>query len=89
MMKIHEKDFEQSDTLGVSSDAKTSRNRNTKPFNTGINPKRRRTSAVSYEEGDLRGILAEALAKSTDPYRAFLEAGIVKNAAEFLNSRDR
>jgi hypothetical protein len=85
MKRIHENHSEQSNSFGVSSDAKTSRNRDTKPSNARGNPKKRRAYAVDYEEGDLRGIVAEALAKSTDPYRALLESGVIKSAAEFLN----
>lgn len=89
MKKIHENHSEQSNSLGVSSDTKTSRNRDTKPSTVTRNSKKRRAYVVDYEVGDLRGIVAEALAKSTDPYRALFESGVVKSAAEFLNSSDR
>lgn len=89
MKKIHENRSEQSTSPGVSSDAETSRDQDTKPVNAARKPKGRRSSADCYEEGDLRGILAEALAKSTDPYQELLESGVIKNAAEFLNCNDR
>jgi len=89
MKKIHENHSEQSTSLGVSSDAKTSRNKDTKLLNAPRNSKRPRTSDISYEEGDLRGILAEALANSIDPYHALLKSGVIKNAAEFLNINDQ
>ena len=45
---------------------------------------RRKDSVVIYEEGDLRGAVAEALARSAEPYRALSEMGVIKNAAEFF-----
>ncbi len=50
--------------------------------------RKRQDPAVVYEEGDLRGIVAGALATSTDPYLVLLEAGVIKNAAEFFDSND-
>ena len=55
--------------------------------------KKRRTSrhdsVVVYEEGDLRGIVVKALAESTDPYLALLEAGDIKSASEFFDGSDK
>lgn len=50
--------------------------------------KKPRETSITYEEGDLRGIVAAALTKSTDPYRALCEAGVIKDAAEFFDNAD-
>ena len=50
---------------------------------------RKRISAGTYEAGDLRGIIADAKTKSIDPYRALLEADVIRNAAEFYNDQKR
>jgi hypothetical protein len=57
-----------------------------------LNPKERRKTSrkiISYEEGDLRGIVAKALAGSIDPYHALLETGVIKSAAEFFEQDDK
>jgi hypothetical protein len=57
-----------------------------------LNTKERRETSrkvISYEEGDLRGIVAKALAGSIDPYRALLENGVIKSAAEFFEQDDK
>ena len=57
-----------------------------------LNTKERRKTSrkvISYEEGDLRGIVAKALAQSIDPYHALLEADVIKSAAEFFEQDDK
>lgn len=53
--------------------------------------KRRRKSEdpSSYEEGDLRRIVAEGRAKYIDPYSALLAAGVIKMADEFFEDGDQ
>jgi hypothetical protein len=56
------------------------------------NPKKCRKkplgAVTTYEEDDLRGIVAKAQAESTDLYHALLESGVIKNAAEFFERGD-
>lgn len=57
-----------------------------------LNTKERRKTSrkvISYEEGDLRGIVAKARANSIDPYHALLENGVIKSAAEFFEQDDK
>lgn len=57
-----------------------------------LNTKERRKisrKVISYEEGDLRGIVAEARAGSINPYHALLENGVIKSAAEFFEQDDK
>jgi hypothetical protein len=86
MKKTQEKHSEQNNSVGVNSDAKTIQSSVERTSNITRGQKKRRPLDVTYEEGDLRGIVAEALAKSTDPYIALSESGVIKNAAEFFNS---
>lgn len=86
MKKNHRAQSEQSGSIGINSNAEA-RSR-TEQISNARGAKWWDVSAGMYEEGDLRGIVAEAIAKSTDPYYAFLEFGIIKNAAEFFNNLD-
>jgi hypothetical protein len=57
-----------------------------------LNTRERRNisrKVISYEEGDLRGIVAKALAGSINPYHALLENGLIKSAAEFFEQDDK
>lgn len=51
--------------------------------------RRKREDPSLYEEGDLRRIVAEGLAKSIDPYSALLAAGVIKRADEFFEDCDQ
>lgn len=88
MKKTHEKHSEWNNSVGINSDARTIQSSVERTSNTMRGQKNRRSSPMSYEKGDLRGIVAEALAKSTDPYIALSESGVIKNAAEFFHSSD-
>lgn len=87
MKKLRKNHSKQDSSSGVNPDATMIRASITRTSN-ARSPKRQHTSAVSYEDGDLRGIVAAALAKSSDPYCALLESGVIKNAAEFFDSND-
>lgn len=88
MKKINENDPEQSSLPDGYSGAETL-NRAAGSISTSKRRQRKRPKpAVIYEEGDLRGIMAKALATSTNPYLALLESGVIKNAAEFFDSND-
>jgi hypothetical protein len=83
--KTQEKYPERNGSAGTNSGEETIQSRVERPSKTTGGPKQSRSSAVIYEEGDLRGIVAEALAKSIDPYRALSEAGVIKDSAEFFD----
>lgn len=85
MKKTHEKPS--GNSVNINSEAKTLQSGDERTSN-ARSQKKRRISAIIYEEGDLRGIVAGAQATSTDPYRALLESGIIKNAAEFFDDSD-
>ena len=87
--KAHENRLEQNVSPGVNSGAETRQSGFEHPINVTGGQKQRRSSAVIYEEGDLRGIVAKTLAESKDPYCALSEAGVIKNAAEFFNDSVR
>ena len=84
MKKTHEKPLGSS--VNINSGAKTLQSGSERTSN-ARSKKKRRTSVVIYEEGDLRGIVAGAQATSTDPYRVLLESGVIKNAAEFFDGK--
>jgi hypothetical protein len=85
MKKTHEKPL--GNLVNINSEAKTLQSGAERMSNVR-SKKKGHTSAVIYEEGDLRGIVVGAQAKSTDPYRALLESGVIKNAAEFFDGSD-
>jgi hypothetical protein len=87
--KTGEKHSEQSDSFGNHTKAKTLQHVIQHIPNVERRPKKQHHSVVIYEEGDLRGIVAEASARSIDPYRALFESGVIKNAAEFFDADDR
>jgi hypothetical protein len=87
MKKLRKNPSEQDSSFAVNLDTTIVRASIMKTSN-ARSRKRQHTSAVSYEDGDLRGIVAAALAKSSDPYCALLESGVIKNATEFFDSND-
>ena len=84
MKKIHHTHSEKRDSISTNSDTNVVESSAEQIPGAGT-PKRRRSCTVGYEEGDLRGLVAEALTKSTDPYHALLEADVIKDAAEFFD----
>jgi hypothetical protein len=88
-MKSHEDNHEEISSRKNHKDAKPLRAHGMENI---ANPKQRRKNVheavTTYEEGDLRGIVAKAQAESTDLYRALLESGVIKNAAEFFERND-
>jgi hypothetical protein len=85
MKKIHHTHSDKGDSTSTNSDTNVVES-SAEQIPSARTPKRRRGCTVRYEEGDLRGLVAEALAKSKDPYRALLEADVIKDAAEFFDA---
>lgn len=88
-MKSHRKNYSKVVTPEGHSDTESPR-----PFERRqtLNTKERRKTSrkvISYEEGDLRGIVAKARDNSIDPYHALLENGVIKSAAEFFEQDDK
>lgn len=81
-----EKDHKQIQPSGGCTNGKNLRQQSAKQTLTPPKGKKNRPDSVIFEEGDLRGIVAEGLAESIDPYEALLRAGVIKKAAEFFNN---
>lgn len=84
MKKSHREHDEPSNPLGSHVVARPARDIVELISNAKGLREKRAYPAVVYEEDDLRGIVAEALARSSEPHRALSEVGVIKNAAEFF-----
>jgi hypothetical protein len=49
------------------------------------NNRKKSRKAVDYEDGDLRGMLEQAVTDNIDPYDLLLKSGVIKDSAEFLD----
>jgi hypothetical protein len=88
-MKSHEDNHEEISSRKNHQDAKPLR---ANGMENTASPKKRRKNVhealTTYEEGDLRGIMAKAQVESIDLYHALLKSGVIKNAAEFFEHGD-
>lgn len=88
MKQTNENHSEQSSTSGGHLSAKTSHHVAGHSSTSKRRQKKRQNPTATYEDGDLRGIMAKALAGSDDLYQVLKASGVIKNAAEFFDGSD-